>query len=76
MSLPQAEVALKAHLGNRFIEFDWQPALSAIMGAEGDTDKALSLVNNLTKVQLTDQVSKSEFLHSQQFLQSPLKPKL
>ncbi|KAH9956763.1 hypothetical protein BC827DRAFT_1138974 [Russula dissimulans] len=49
MTLSSVECALQAHLGDRFVDSDWQPALSVIMEAEGDTDKALSIVNNLYK---------------------------
>jgi len=32
--LPNAEIRLQAHLGNRFIDVDWRPALRAVMDAE------------------------------------------
>jgi hypothetical protein len=49
MSLPAAEMALQTHLGDRFIDSDWRPALAAVMEAEGDTEKALDVVNGLYK---------------------------
>jgi hypothetical protein len=45
MSLPEAESALQAHLGDRFIDSNWRPALAAVMDAEGDTNKALDVIN-------------------------------
>ncbi|KAF9242276.1 hypothetical protein BU15DRAFT_11879, partial [Melanogaster broomeanus] len=41
LSLPNAEIRLQAHLGNRFIDADWRPALRAVMDAEGDSDAAV-----------------------------------
>ena len=36
MTLPNAEEGLKTYLGDRYNERDWQPALDAVMNAEGD----------------------------------------
>jgi hypothetical protein len=47
ISLPGVENALQTHLGDRFVDSDWRPALAAVMEAEGDADKALSAINNL-----------------------------
>ncbi|KAI6003020.1 hypothetical protein EDD15DRAFT_2226199, partial [Pisolithus albus] len=49
MSLPEAESQLQAHLGDRFVDSDWQPALRAVMEAEGDADKASAAVDSLRK---------------------------
>jgi hypothetical protein len=40
MTLPAAEEQLKNQLGNRYNTWDWQPALNAVMNAEGDIVKA------------------------------------
>ena len=44
MTLPQAEEKLLAHLGDRYKDTDWHPALKAIMDAEGDVMKAQEAV--------------------------------
>ncbi|KAI5984134.1 hypothetical protein EDD15DRAFT_2310807 [Pisolithus albus] len=49
MSLPEAESQLQAHLGDRFVDSDWQPALHAVMEAEGNADKASAAVDSLRK---------------------------
>ncbi|KAI6023096.1 hypothetical protein PISMIDRAFT_121621 [Pisolithus microcarpus 441] len=49
MSLPNAESQLQAHLGDWFVDSDWQPALHAVMEAEGDVDKASAAVDSLHK---------------------------
>ena len=40
MTLPVAEERLIKHLGNRFKDNDWRPALKAVMDAEGDVPAA------------------------------------
>ncbi|KAI6141329.1 hypothetical protein BKA82DRAFT_4362456 [Pisolithus tinctorius] len=40
MSLPNAEAHLAAHLGCHYVDVDWQPALTAVMDAEGDASKS------------------------------------
>ena len=40
MTLPIAEEQLKTHLGDRYNTRDWQPALDAVMNAEGDIIQA------------------------------------
>ena len=47
MSLPDAETELQAHLGDRYVDSDWRPALSAVMEAEGDVDHSLSSIHAL-----------------------------
>ncbi|KAJ8591213.1 hypothetical protein M405DRAFT_814739 [Rhizopogon salebrosus TDB-379] len=47
MSLPDAERDLQAHLGERYIDLDWRPALKAVMDAEGDTEAASNAINTL-----------------------------
>lgn len=49
MSLPQAEAALQAHLGMRFVDTDWRPGLKAVMDAEGSVDAALEAIEALCK---------------------------
>ncbi|KIK18876.1 hypothetical protein PISMIDRAFT_108665, partial [Pisolithus microcarpus 441] len=47
MTLPEVESALQLHLGDRFVDADWQPALKVVMDAEGDVDQALEAVDEL-----------------------------
>jgi hypothetical protein len=47
LSLPNAEICLQAHLGSRFIDADGQPALWAVMDAEGDSQVALTTIKPL-----------------------------
>ncbi|KAF8427659.1 hypothetical protein L210DRAFT_3508850 [Boletus edulis BED1] len=47
LSLPNAEIRLQAHLGNRYIDSDWQPALKAVMDAEGSTEVALKAIHDI-----------------------------
>ncbi|KAF8237195.1 hypothetical protein L208DRAFT_1248831, partial [Tricholoma matsutake] len=47
MALPVAEETLKKHLGNQYNESDWQPALNAVMNAEGDVLKAQEALTTL-----------------------------
>ncbi|KIK82072.1 hypothetical protein PAXRUDRAFT_805617 [Paxillus rubicundulus Ve08.2h10] len=47
LSLPNTEIRLKVHLGNCFIDADWQPALCAVMDAEGDFKAALKAIQPL-----------------------------
>jgi len=49
MSLPETELALQAHLGDCFVDTDWQPALAAVMDAEGDTNQARQMVDDFYK---------------------------
>lgn len=49
MTLPDAEAALQAHLGSRFEDSDWRPALKAIMDAEGVIEDALEAVDQLSE---------------------------
>ena len=48
MTLPAAEEQLKNHLGNRYNTRDWQPALDAVMNAEGDVVKAQEALAQLS----------------------------
>ena len=53
MSLPKAERKLEEYLEDRFLAAKWQPALKAVMDAEGDFQSALAAVKklkNLTKM--------------------------
>ena len=47
LSLPNAKIRLQAHLGNRFVDVDWWPALWAIMDAEGDHQAAVMAIKPL-----------------------------
>ena len=47
MTLPQAEDALKDHLGDQFIDEKWRPAFDAVMAAEMDCTAALESIKKL-----------------------------
>jgi hypothetical protein len=47
MSLPDAEKNLQTHLGERYTDSDWRPALKAVMDAEGDAEMALNAIDAL-----------------------------
>jgi hypothetical protein len=47
MTLPEAEEKLLKHLGDRFKDGDWRPALKAIMDAEGDVAAAQLAIQKL-----------------------------
>lgn len=47
MTLPQAEDALKGHLGDQYIDENWRPALNAVMAAEKDATAALESIKAL-----------------------------
>ncbi|KIO01472.1 hypothetical protein M404DRAFT_150000 [Pisolithus tinctorius Marx 270] len=47
MSLPNAEAHLAAHLGCHYVDVDWQPALTAVMDAEGDVTTAMKAIEPL-----------------------------
>ncbi|KAI6024684.1 hypothetical protein BKA83DRAFT_99321, partial [Pisolithus microcarpus] len=62
MTLPEVESALQLHLGDHFIDADWQPALKVVMDAEGDVDQALEAVDKLqdaaaSRTELEDHIS-------------------
>jgi len=46
MPFPTAESSLQAHLGDRYVNSDWQPVLKAVMESEGD-NVALDTVSTL-----------------------------
>jgi hypothetical protein len=48
MTLPQAELALSNHLGDRYKDADWHPALNAVMDAEGDVQRAQKAIQRLS----------------------------
>ncbi|KAH7929555.1 DDE-domain-containing protein [Leucogyrophana mollusca] len=52
MSLPAAEKRLAAHLGARYTDDDWHPALKAVMDAERDAVKANEAVERLAAAAL------------------------
>ncbi|KAF9232764.1 hypothetical protein BU15DRAFT_25087, partial [Melanogaster broomeanus] len=47
MNLPEVEARLAAHLGDRYVDVDWRPALAAIMDAEGDVATAMKAIEPL-----------------------------
>ena len=47
MTLPEAEAKLSSHLGDRYKDDDWQPALKAVMDSEGDVLKAQKAIQDL-----------------------------
>ena len=47
MTLPDAGECLKKQLGNQYIARDWQPALDAVMNAEGDIFQAQEALQKL-----------------------------
>ncbi|KAF9218755.1 hypothetical protein BS17DRAFT_719628, partial [Gyrodon lividus] len=57
MNLPNAEACLAAHLGHHYVNTDWQPALRAVMDAEGDVAIAMKavepLLSNANKMLMT-----------------------
>ena len=48
MTLPQAETSLIRHLGDRYKDADWRPALKAVMDAEGDVQKAQKAIQTMS----------------------------
>jgi hypothetical protein len=52
MTLPNAESNLQAHLGERYVDSDWRPALKAVMDAEGDGDTASNAIDALMQAAL------------------------
>jgi hypothetical protein len=48
MTLPQAETSLNQHLGDRYKDADWRPALKAVMDAEGDVQKAQKAIQTMS----------------------------
>jgi hypothetical protein len=49
MSLPDAEAHIKEILGTHYVDGDWRPALKAVMDMEGDSNVAISAVEQLKK---------------------------
>jgi hypothetical protein len=47
MKLPQAEDALHSHLGDKYTDGEWRPALKAVMDAEDDPALALTAIKKL-----------------------------
>jgi len=48
MTLPETEKRLQEHLGGHYDDRDWQPALKAVMDAEGDVSVALEAIRKLS----------------------------
>jgi hypothetical protein len=49
MSLPDAEAHIKEILGTHYVDGDWRPAFKAVMDVEGDSNVAISAVEQLKK---------------------------
>jgi len=47
MKLPKAENALHSHLGDKYADNEWWPALNAVMDAEEDSASALAAIKKL-----------------------------
>ena len=47
LTLPEVEAQLQSLLGQRYVDNDWQPALKAIMDAEGDIEAAIAAIEKL-----------------------------
>ena len=47
LTLPEVEAQLESLLRQRYVDNDWQPALKAIMDAEGDVEAATAAVEKL-----------------------------
>ncbi|KAI6010392.1 hypothetical protein BKA83DRAFT_102881 [Pisolithus microcarpus] len=47
MTLPEAEKQLQDILTTHYVDINWQPALDAVMQAEGDSDVAIAAVETL-----------------------------
>ncbi|KIK75628.1 hypothetical protein PAXRUDRAFT_18825 [Paxillus rubicundulus Ve08.2h10] len=63
LSLPNTEIRLKAHLGNCFIDADWQLALRAVMDAESDSEAALKAIQPLEHAAMQQPGLKIQNLH-------------
>jgi hypothetical protein len=50
MKLPEAEKRLEEHLGNRYKDEDWRPALNAVMLAEGKVAAAQASIHKLSTI--------------------------
>ncbi|KIK19782.1 hypothetical protein PISMIDRAFT_13430 [Pisolithus microcarpus 441] len=50
MTLPEAEKQLRDILTAHYVDIDWQPALDAVMQAEGDSDAAIAAVETLATI--------------------------
>ena len=50
MKLPEAEKRLEEHLGDRYKDEDWRPALNAMMLAEGDVAAAQASIHKLSAI--------------------------
>ncbi|KAI9445608.1 DDE superfamily endonuclease-domain-containing protein [Lactarius psammicola] len=48
MTLPKAEAKLSSHLGDRYNDANWRPALKAVMDSEGDVLKAQKAIQALS----------------------------
>ena len=47
LTLPEVEAQLQSLLRQRYVDNDWQPALKAIMDAEGDIEAAIAAIEKL-----------------------------
>jgi len=58
MTLPTAEDCLWEHLGDKYDDKDWRPALTAVMNAENDVQEALKSLQALAATHSSHQPSK------------------
>ncbi|OJA14399.1 hypothetical protein AZE42_12441 [Rhizopogon vesiculosus] len=47
MSLPNTERDLQVHLGERYVDSDWRPALEAVINVEEDMETASNAIDAL-----------------------------
>jgi len=58
MTLPATEDRLREHLGDKYDDKHWRPALMAVMDAENDVQEALESLQALTPTHFSHQPSK------------------
>ena len=64
-TLPQVHASLEQHLGTHYIASDWNPALDAIMAAEGNVMQATEAIDKLSAATCIGQILLSSFLLTQ-----------
>ena len=65
MALPDAENTLQKHLGDGYVDNEWQPALKAVMDAEGDAALALAAIKKLRLAQVSEEaIASSSAAHT------------
>jgi hypothetical protein len=58
MTLPTTEDHLQEHLGDKYDDKDWRPALTAVMDAKNDVQEALKSLQGLAPTHFSHQPSK------------------